>query len=785
MVKLFRKRIICAWLVSILLVWYIVALPDKLFNDPYSTVLVAEDSSLLSATLANDGQWRFPQATSLPDRYVKAIVAFEDKRFYNHIGVDFLATANALVQNMKAGKIVRGGSTVTMQVIRLSRKGKPRTLYEKFVEIILATRLEFRYSKEEIISLYASHAPFGGNVVGIEAACWRYFGRSIEDLSWAEAATLAVLPNAPALIHPGKNRILLKQKRDKLLDKLYRLNVIDSVTCILSKEETIPEKPTLLPRHARHLLARSISEGFAQQRVVSSIDFKLQTQVEELVDQHHLRLKGNLINNVAAVVFDVETGQALAYVGNVSHEHNVDGKEVDLITSSRSTGSILKPFLFAAMLDDGKISSRSLLPDIPTSINGFAPKNFSRQFDGAVHADQALIRSLNVPAVHMLQEYRYERFHQLLKNIGMTTLQQPADHYGLALILGGAEGTLWDITGMYASMARTLNHYFNYPGSNRYRVSDFHKPVYVTQEHQPSELQASSFFSAASIYLTFDALQEVYRPGEETGWRYFAQSKRIAWKTGTSFGFRDGWAVGITSRYAVGVWVGNANGEGRPGLTGTESASPLMFDIFALLPDAPWFFKPEPELAEISLCKQSGYRATSYCTDIDTVNVQLSALELSSCSYHQVIHLSTNKKFRVNTTCASVGEMVAANWFVLPPVQEYYFKTKNISYKTVPPWRSDCMSSTVPPMDLIYPKTGARVFIPRELDGSFGYAVFELAHRLPETAVYWHLNDQYLGSTRQVHQMPVQAAPGRYTLTIMDDSGNVLKRDFTVISGRN
>ncbi len=265
--------------------------------------------------------------------------------------------------------------------------------------------------------------------------------------------------------------------------------------------------------------------------------------------------------------------------------------DVDIIKSRRSTGSILKPFLFAAMLDEGKILQRTLVPDVPTIINGFSPKNFSKEYDGAVPANKALIRSLNIPAVHMLRTYRYEKFHSLLKNMGMNTLDRSPDHYGLSLILGGAEGTLWDITGMYASMARTLNNYWEHPGKNRYNRSDFHPPHYIEPRHESDlnqggsegNLEATSWLSAAAIFQTFDALKEVYRPGEESGWRYFSSSKKIAWKTGTSFGFRDAWAVGVTPHYAVGVWVGNADGEGRPGLTGTDAAAPLMFDIFSQL----------------------------------------------------------------------------------------------------------------------------------------------------------------------------------------------------------
>jgi penicillin-binding protein 1C len=690
----------------------------------------------------------------------------------------------AMQQNISEGRIVSGGSTLDMQVIRLHRKETERTVLEKFIESVLATRLQFRYSKKEILSLYASHAPFGGNVVGLEAACWRYFGREPKDLSWAEAAMLAVLPNAPALIHPGKNRDKLMSKRNTLLLKLKDNHQIDSLTYELSITEPIPDEPLPLPRIARHVLLRASADGLAQQKIKSTIDLKLQERVEQILDDHYQRLKGNQIHNACALVLDVETGNVLAYAGNVN-SGATHGADVDLISAPRSTGSILKPFLYAAMLDDGKILSKTLLPDIPTVISGFAPKNFTKEYDGAVTADKALIRSLNVPAVYLLKEYRYERFHELLKNIGLHSLNRPPDHYGLSLILGGAEGNVWDITGMYASMARTLNHYVNYPGKARYDRNDFHAPVYLKQSRKDTVLEENSWLNAAAIYQTMDVLKEVYRPGEETGWRYFKSSKRIAWKTGTSFGFRDGWAVGVTPQYAVGIWVGNADGEGRPGLTGTEAASPIMFDIFSQLNGNEWFSKPLPELIEVVTCTKSGQLFGQFCEKSDTVLISKQGQASGLCTFHKNIHLSANEKFRVHSECESLNQVVQQNWFVLPPVQEYYYKAKNISYKTLPPYRPDCQPlQAVAGMDLIYPKPNARIFIPRDLDGKPGSTIFELAHRNSTTTVYWHIDGEFVGSTKKIHHMALNPLQGKHVLTLVDDAGEALTRQFEIISKR-
>jgi penicillin-binding protein 1C len=536
---------------------------------------------------------------------------------------------------------------------------------------------------------------------------------------------------------------------------------------------------TPLPRFAKHLLAHGVQDGNAQKKLRTTIQLSLQQRIEQILDDHYQRLSGNQIFNACALVLDVETGNVLAYVGNVNTDAE-HGRDVDLIVSPRSTGSILKPFLYAAMLDDGRMLPKTLWPDIPTMINGFAPQNFSREYDGAVPADKALIRSLNVPAVHMLREYRYERFHELLKNMGMNSLNKPPDHYGLSLILGGSEGTLWDITGMYASMARTLNHYGQYVlWKNKYDREDFHGPTYLSDQSHEKNMEATSWLSAASIYQTFDALKEVYRPGEETGWRYFSSSKKIAWKTGTSFGHRDGWAVGVTPQYAVGVWVGNADGEGRPGLTGTETAAPVMFDIFSQLSGSGWFPQPNTEMQKIKVCSKSGLRVSEVCEQ--GVEVWIGKVGLGSlpCSFHKRIHLSQDNKFRVHSDCEPVNNITHASWFVLPPIQEYYFKSKNLSYKPLPPFRKDCQSSTpMAAMDLIYPKANARIYIPRELDGTPGRSVFELAHRSPTMKVYWHLDGEFVGETQKKHQMALNPGEGKHILNLVDEAGEGLGRAF-------
>jgi len=777
------------WLILALFILVAVAywqsLQAPIFHDSYSTVLNDREGNLLGATLAHDGQWRFPLSSSVPEKFAVALILTEDKRFYHHPGVDVAALARAIRQNLRAGKVISGGSTLSMQVIRLSRKNKPRTFLEKAIELIVATRLELSYSKKEILALYAAHAPFGGNVIGLEAACWRYFGRSPNELSWAEAATLAVLPNAPSLIHLNKNRKRLTAKRNHLLAQLAQAGFIDTLTLQLSFSEPIPEAPQALPRLAPHLLQRAIAEGKDEQQIISTLDTHIQKSAIQIVDNHYQRLKANQVFNASVIIAEIKTGNVLAYVGN-TRSGKENNEDVDGAVAPRSTGSILKPFLFASMLHEGQMLPGTLWPDVPTFINGFAPKNFSKEYDGAVSAQDALVRSLNIPVVYELRQYRYEKFYDQLKNMGLTTLHQPADHYGLALILGGAEGTLWDITGAYASLARTLNHYFETAGKNRYSKKDFHPLRYYPAEtDQLNEPEESSWLSAASIYQTFDVLKELHRPGEGTGWKTFSSTKKIAWKTGTSFGFRDAWAVGVNTDYAVGVWVGNADGEGRPNLIGTEAAAPLLFDLFSILPGNSWFRMPEAEMEKVAICKKSGHRATELCPEKDTLTVCRTGLLSAPCPYHKKIFLSKDMKFRVHSNCESLSNAIETSWFILPPIQEYYFKLKNRHYNSLPPFRKDCQpASSITSLDIIYPKPNSKVFVPIELDGKPGSALLEATHRNGHATIFWHLDGHFITTTQKIHKIELKPKPGPHILLLVDDSGEMVSVPFYAISGK-
>jgi len=773
-----KRHKIKSVIVTVLLVAYYFSLPQQLFKDPTATVITSQSDELLGALIAEDGQWRFPVNDSIPEKFKTCILQFEDEYFYQHPGFNPVSIFKALKSNISSGEVKRGGSTLTQQVIRLSRKDQSRTYLEKFKELILATRLEFRLSKDEILNLYASHAPFGGNVVGIDAASWRYFNRNASNLSWAESATLAVLPNAPSLIYPGKNQKRLRDKRNRLLKKLFKNGTIDELTYELSIAEGLPQKPYPLPQIAPHLLQK-IAKNHRGERIKTTVKIVLQEQTNSIVKQHYNRLKQNEIYNLSVLVLDVNTREVLTYVGN-SPTDKAHQKSVDIIDKPRSTGSILKPFLYASMLDAGDLLPNMLVTDVPTQFGSYQPENFNKSYDGAVFANEALSRSLNVPAVRMLQEFGLDRFYHYLKQLQLKDLKHNANHYGLSLVLGGAESNLWDLCKSYAAMASTLNH-FN-ANSSQYFTNEFCEPIYNSKETIDfgKLKKEKEIFDAASIYLTFESMKQVNRPEGDDSWEYYNSSQEIAWKTGTSFGFRDAWAIGTTKDYVVGVWVGNADGEGRPGLVGVQTAAPILFDIFDILPKSEWFSKPYDEMLEVSICKKSGYRASSVCDVTEMKYIQVNGKKTRPCPFHKLVHLDVSEKFQVNSSCETISNIKNIPWFVLPPLQAYYFKTKNPYYKPLPPFRSDCIESSEISMEFIYPNQQSTIYLPKDFDGNTNDLILKVAHSKPELKIYWYIDSAYIGSTKDIHEIAVLPNPGNHLITVVDELGNELKHKITI-----
>lgn len=762
--------------ITAFLVWFLMP-PEAPFQDPTSTVLSSPDGELLGAHIARDGQWRFPPDTAVPEKFAIALVQFEDRAFHRHAGIHPPALLRAFLQNRRAGRVVSGGSTITMQLARMAADHPDRSYLQKLQEMLVALRLEWHYDKQELLAMYASNAPFGGNVVGLDAAAWRYFGRGKTDLSWAEAAMLAVLPNAPSAIHPGREREALRRKRDRLLDRLFTIHALDSLELVLAKAEPLADEVHDLPRSAPHLQHHLMAHGYDGQAVVTTIDPGLQGMVTGIAARHGDVLAANGVYNAAVIVAEVATGRVLAYMGNLPDAGAEHAGAVDIVQAPRSTGSLLKPFLFAAMMESGELLPDMLVADIPTFFAGFTPRNYDGRYLGAVPASEALARSLNIPAVRALRAHGIPPTLGTLHGLGLASIDRTSGHYGLSLMIGGAESSLWELTGAYASLMRIAM-----AAPDPEQPNGTPKVVFqlqVVDMAAPPE-GTSAPFGPGAAYATLRALEKVDRPGSDAQWQRFVSRYPISWKTGTSQGQRDAWAIGCTPGYVVGVWTGNADGEGRPGLTGGLAAAPLLFEVFDLLPYAGPLDPPFDDLAPAAICRASGYRAGERCVPIDSLRVPVKGLRTPLCPYHIRISVDEVTGLRVPPGPGSV----LVERFVLPPAMERYMVQNDPSFVPLPPYRDPAHRVVDDQaMELIYPTEGAHVLVPTELSGERGSIVFEAAHRDPSTTLHWHLDGEHLGSTTGMHTLRASPPVGFHTLTLVDASGRDRTSRFTVISG--
>ncbi|WP_338350218.1 penicillin-binding protein 1C [Nonlabens tegetincola] len=772
----------------VLSIWYYFCLPQRLFDVPYSTVIESKEGILLDAHIAKDEQWRFPRVDSVPYKYKQSVLFYEDEHFYSHPGFNPISILNAMRQNFEAGKVVRGGSTITQQVIRLARK-KERSYYEKLVELIWATRLELKLSKDEILELYASHAPYGGNVIGLEMASYRYFGRSPHELSWAESATLAVLPNAPGLIYPGKRQNQLKQKRDQLLFKLKEKGIIDQTDYELSIAERVPDKNFNIPRSAPHLLNR-INKEYGTARVTTTIEHDMQQTVNRIVNNHYQKLKLNGVHNLSMLVLDIDNMEVVAYVGNspTTSEH---GKDVDIITAPRSTGSVLKPFLYASMMDQGELLPKTFVPDVPTLIDGFRTENFNRSYTGMIPADKALARSLNIPAVRLLQQHTVPRFYNKLQQLQLTDVNRGANTYGLSLVIGGAESSLWDMCKAYAVLAKQLKDYEAH--NSEYHYGLFEQLTYIKNDNRDSafakaELTKNSqetnwylepeIYGAGSIYQTFEAMKTVNRPEGEEIWHFFNPDKEIAWKTGTSYGNRDAWAIGVTPKYVIGVWTGNADGEGRAAMTGIDSAAPVLFDLFNRLPQEPWFKPPYDDLAHINTCSVTGYLPNPDCPQTLSY-IPSNGTRFAACPFHKKINIDKQSGKRATTDCREVSDLEQKTYLILPPIESYFYQKSTPAFTAVPDYLENCSLKLEPIMSIMTPQHNSIITNTINVNGELNPVIFQLAHKRNNNTVHWYKNNDYLGVTQGIHEMPITAQKGKHLITAVDESGYQIKIQLT------
>lgn len=561
-----RRRVLAAG--ALLLLLFVL---DRLFPPPIpdpgdgGAVVLAADGTPLRAFANRDGVWRYPiTLDQVSPHYVQALVTYEDRWFRRHPGINPLALARAAWQWLENGRVVSGGSTLTMQVARILEPHS-RTPLGKLRQAMRALQLEWRYSKDEILSLYLNHAPFGGTIVGVEAASWAYLGKPAASLSQAEAALLAVLPQAPSRLRPDRHPEAARAARDKVLARMATLGAWTQAQVDDARIEPVVARRLQPPMSAPLLAQRLRAANPGRSRIRSTLDASLQRVLEQRLAGYFSQLPER--TSAALLVVDNATLEARAYVGSLKFGDASRLGHVDMVRATRSPGSTLKPFLYGLALDDGLVHSESLLVDAPQSFGDYRPANFDPAFNGPVSVAQALRLSLNVPAVDMLDRVGPERFTARMAHAGVRLRLPRGAKPNLSIILGGTGTRLEELVGAY----RALNA-DGLAGQVRYAAG--------------APLQERRLLSPGAAWIIREILEQHGRPGQRDEAFDTSGRPRVAWKTGTSYGFRDAWALGSTARYTVGVWVGRPDGTPLPGQYGAITALPLLFEVVDSLPRA-------------------------------------------------------------------------------------------------------------------------------------------------------------------------------------------------------
>lgn len=753
---------------ALLLFIAVIPLKSPLFPEDYSTIVTDNKGKLLRAFLNHQEQWYFPpdKEAKVPDKLKTAAIYFEDRFFYNHMGINLFAIFRAFYWNLTSLEVKSGASTITMQLARMLNRNT-RTPFNKSVEILQALKIELIYSKEEILSFYFSHAPYGGNIIGYQAASLLYFGKEPDELTWSEAAILAVLPNAPSAISPVIDQTGLSEKKNWLLEKLFQQHIINKETLKIALEEPVPLKLHKPPNNAPHL-TRYIKEHIAPLggRITTTIDWDIQRDAAYILSNQMDYLDNLGIENGAVLVAETQSGKIRAYVGSQDFFDFASQGQVDGIIAPRSTGSILKPFLYALSMDAGILLPSTKIKDVPSHFGAFSPTNASLSYDGLVTARDALVRSLNVPAVLLLKEYGLFPFYLFLKKAGLSTLFRTSDDYGLPLIIGGAEATLFDMVSLY----RGLGCYGNFSS------------ISFMEEQKTNKSEDRKLISPGASYLTLDILKELARPGEDFFWEQYQDSRPIAWKTGTSYGQRDAWAIGVSPQWTIGVWTGNFDGRGNPNLSGSKSSAPILFGVFNALgknPDLTWFKKPQKELRSIELCADTGYQANSLCPDTVLAEAPRNMAVLKTCPYHRKLFIDNDSGAQVCSLCWEPGHYHSEVPLIYPPDIVQYLRSRGHLISTIPLHKESCpIMGHLNPLEILYPQNNAKLWIPRDLDQQLEKITLKAAHQNKEAMVYWYMDKIYLGATENNHVFPVTLSKGWHELEVIDQMGASKKTAF-------
>ncbi|MCX6213918.1 penicillin-binding protein 1C [Spirosoma sp.] len=729
---------------------------------PYSTLITARDGSILHAFLSRDDKWRmYAELDEITPTLRDAILFKEDKYFWYHPGFNPIAMLRAAGRNLLTGRRTSGASTITMQTIRLLEP-RERTYTSKFIELFRALQLELHLSKEEILQLYLNLIPYGGNIEGLKSASLLYFGKSPDLLSLAELTTLTIIPNRPSSLRLGVHNALVVQARNRWLTRFRTSHLFDETVIADALNEPLSAYRREAPQLAPHLARRLKSENPNTPIVKSSLNPSIQTTTERLMQQYANRIRAYDIHNAAVLIVDNSSWEVLAYVGSADFTNTLDGGQVDGIQAVRSPGSALKPILYGLAFDAGIITPKTKLADVPTNFSGYQPDNYDRRFNGPVTAEFALANSLNIPAVALLKEIGTPALVSTLRKAGFSTVKKQAKELGLSMILGGCGVTLEEMTKLYTGLAN----------GGMVRELEFTPPDRRTTP-------ASSLLSPEAAYLVTHTLTQITRPDLPNNFDNSYHLPRIAWKTGTSYGRRDAWSIGYNQRYTIGVWVGNFSGVGVAELSGANTATPLLFQLFNVLDynsSLGWFRAPDArsKLSTRLICPETGDVPGEFCSNPVTDYCIMGVSRYRRCQHQKAVFTNSAGTISYCAYCLpDTGAVRRAYPNVSPEVMAFY-QSHRIPVQPPPPHNPSC--------ERVFERTGGNHLGPRITslnDGSEYFinpkqaAELELSCQTSADVqtVFWYLNDKLYRRAKPTEAVFFKPRPGALKISCADDKG--------------
>ncbi len=732
--------------------------PWHALERPPAVVVADREGAPLRFFLPADERWRLPvRLDELPPELPRALVAAEDRWFWRHPGVNPLAAVRAAWTNLRAGRVVSGASTLPMQVARMAEPG-PRTLASKLRESFRALQLERRFTKREVLEHYLNLAPYGGNVEGVGAAAWFHFGKPPDQLSLGEIALLVALPRSPNRFDPATAPAAARAARDGVLRRLAELRAFPAAAVADARRQPLPEARRAPPFAAPHFAELAVARYPATPRLATTLDAGLQRTAEEQVRRRLADLRAQGIGNAAVVIVENGPRAVRALVGSGGFFDTAFQGQVNGAVAPRSPGSALKPFLYAMALDEGRVLPDSYLLDVPTDFSGYVAENYDERYRGRVTVREALIQSLNASAVRLLAEVGLPRFQKLLQRGGLATLDREPLAYGLPLVLGAGEVTLLDLTNLYATLAEGGLH---------------RAPRLLETAARPEEPRPEPLFSPEAAQVIVEILTDLRRPDLPDSWALARDAPAVAWKTGTSYGHRDAWAIGLSGRYAIGVWVGNFDGRPRQGISGSEHAGPLLFDLFRAVD--PGGRAPQPlraRLEPIELCALSRELPGPACRERLTAPYLPGRSRLRACTYHREALVDAESGKLLAGDCLASRPSRAALLTLYPPELAAWWRAQGRPVPEPPRPRPGCGGVPVgEPPAIVSPDPATPYRLRRGVPAE-DQRIPLLARAGPGVGqLYWYRDGLLVGAAAPGERLYLASETGTHRLVVTDDLG--------------